>query len=244
MQAAYDDIAWCYDSYWAGSFDAMAWGVLRRLLIPELPTGAAVLDIGCGCGHLTRRLVECGYRVVGVEPSLEMIERMRQRAPGTPVIAGDARALPVRARFDAALFTFDGLNHLLEPGDLDRAFGGAASVLRCGAPFFFDLLIEDAYRHAWHGERAIVADNHVVIVRGAYDASAGEGRTEFIVFTRDGGGWNRRDTHIRQRPYAPEAVAGAAERAGFVSLQWWHAQRDLDLDDPLATGRVFGLART
>jgi SAM-dependent methyltransferase len=242
VMAAYDPIAWCYDRYWADGFDALAWSVWEKLIAPRLAADAAVLDVGCGCGHFTRRLISSGYRVVAAEPSLRMLEHLCRRAPGAAVVAADARALPVRRHFDAVLFTFDGLNHLLSAHDVRSAFGSIAAALRPGGLFFFDLLGEAAYRLAWQGERIITGDDHLIVVRGHYDADSQRASTDVVIFRCIGTDWQRTDSSVHQRCCDRAEIEDAAHRAGFQSLQWWDADNDLALSGPLALGRFFCVA--
>ena len=55
-----------------------------------LPSGARVLDLGCGCGlPATRQLVKAGFKVVGVDHSAVQIERARELVPGATLIQAD-----------------------------------------------------------------------------------------------------------------------------------------------------------
>ncbi|MBL8954430.1 MAG: methyltransferase domain-containing protein [Myxococcaceae bacterium] len=73
LGALFDQVAADYD---AGRPDYPRWlfGGLRAL-----PRGAAVLEVGCGTGQATGRLLERGYRVVAVEPGAQMIAFARAR---------------------------------------------------------------------------------------------------------------------------------------------------------------------
>lgn len=54
-----------------------------------------VLDLGCGAGWLSAQLFERGARVVGVDGSIELIERARADVPGVRFLAHDlAQGLP------------------------------------------------------------------------------------------------------------------------------------------------------
>ncbi len=55
------------------------WSLLRQLA-PAAPR--RVLDLGCGNGFLASKLQQCGYAVVGVDPSPSGIAASRQRCPG------------------------------------------------------------------------------------------------------------------------------------------------------------------
>lgn len=237
--ADYDAVAAVYARYWGGPFHELALGAFDRLVAPALPPAARLLDIGCGCGHLAGLLLARGYHVVGVDASPAMVGCARALAPEARFLAGDARALPLRTRFDAALFTFDGLNHLLTRADLAAAFAAVRQVLRPGARFFFDVLLEDAYRDEWDGSLSLVGDDHACFVRGGYDPATRLGRTELTVFGRANGGWQRSDVTIRQRCHAPDDLLAAARAAGFARLERCHAQTDLGSDAVLARGRLF-----
>ncbi len=74
--------------------------VLDDLDAVGLTTGARVLEIGCGAGHLTARLAERGLRVEAVDSSPAMVEitarRVRERGfqERTNVGTADVHALP------------------------------------------------------------------------------------------------------------------------------------------------------
>lgn len=54
-----------------------------------------VVDLGAGTGKLTRQLVAAGHRVVAVEPSVEMLARLREVVPGATALPGSAEAIPL-----------------------------------------------------------------------------------------------------------------------------------------------------
>jgi trans-aconitate methyltransferase len=68
-----------------------------ELLAPQ--SGERVLDLGCGDGALTRKLVERGCRVVGVDGSEAFVAAARARGIDARVM--DGQALPFESEFDA-----------------------------------------------------------------------------------------------------------------------------------------------
>ena len=51
-----------------------------------LPSGARVLDLGCGTGSpISQALIERGFNVYGVDASPMMVAAFRARFPGVPV---------------------------------------------------------------------------------------------------------------------------------------------------------------
>ncbi len=75
--------------------------------------GEKILDLGCGDGALTERIVEAGADVVAVDSSAEMIEAARLRGLNAHVVNGDA--LPFSAEFDA-VFSNAALHWMLDQG--------------------------------------------------------------------------------------------------------------------------------
>jgi SAM-dependent methyltransferase len=88
--------------FWRAAGATMAEADLEVVLglLPKAP--AAVLDVPCGDGRLTRPLAAAGYTATGVDISRPEIAHARELANGTACFeAGDLRALPAVGRFDA-----------------------------------------------------------------------------------------------------------------------------------------------
>lgn len=52
--------------------------------------GTLAVDLGCGNGGLTGKLIERGYRVIGVDASVPMLALARERHPDTTFLQADA----------------------------------------------------------------------------------------------------------------------------------------------------------
>lgn len=61
--------------------------------------GERILDLGCGDGVLTQKLVEAGADVLGLDPQEDMLAAAR--AKGVNVMQGDGQALAFESEFDA-----------------------------------------------------------------------------------------------------------------------------------------------
>jgi trans-aconitate methyltransferase len=107
-------------------------------LLAPLP-GERILDLGCGDGVLTRKLVDGGCDVVGVDSSAEMIAAAR--ALGLDARVMDGHALQFDGEFDAVLSNavlhwlkqpqrvVDGVWRALKPGGrFVGEFGGHGNV--------------------------------------------------------------------------------------------------------------------
>lgn len=92
--------------------------------------GERILDLGCGDGSLTLRLVEAGAEVVAVDAAPDMVRAARERGIDAHCI--DARALPFHASFDA-VFT-NAVLHWIRDG-MEHVLARVAQALRPGGRF-------------------------------------------------------------------------------------------------------------
>ncbi|MFL0174345.1 class I SAM-dependent methyltransferase [Mycobacterium sp. SMC-13] len=69
-----------------------------------ITAGAKVLDVGCGPGALTARLLAMGAEVAAIDPSPPFVDAIQKRFPALDARLGTAEELPyATATFDAAL---------------------------------------------------------------------------------------------------------------------------------------------
>ena len=99
-----------------GGFVAELGGAALDLLDPQ--PGEHILDVGCGEGTLTRKIIERGASLLGVDNSPEMIAAAR--AAGIDAVLMDAADMPFSAEFDAA-FSNATLHWVLEKEQAARA---------------------------------------------------------------------------------------------------------------------------
>ena len=86
----------------------------------------SIVDLGCGPGNLARQLVELGHAIVGVDPSLKMLQGMKSKA--LPAVCGNAEEIPLRSNsFDVV--TAAQAFHWFDPS---RALPEIGRVLRDG----------------------------------------------------------------------------------------------------------------
>lgn len=135
----YDDEALRYDASRGGEPRAGAAADAVDLLLPQGP--CRVLDIACGTGIVTRRLLRSDRTVVGVDRSRGMLGLAGRRVPGG-VVRGDATRLPfVSGGVDAVVIVW--LLHLLPHPE--SVLAEAARVLRPGGVLITTVDKNDAY---------------------------------------------------------------------------------------------------
>ena len=102
-----------------------------ELLNPQ--PGERVLDLGCGDGVLTQKLVDAGCRVVGIDASQAFV--LAARARGLDARMADARALEFEKEFDAVFS--NAVLHWIR--DADSVLSSVHRALRPGGRFVAEL---------------------------------------------------------------------------------------------------------
>jgi SAM-dependent methyltransferase len=245
----YDPFAWLYTTYWGEEFHKQSLAVLDRLLLRNLPHGAAVLDLCCGDGRMSQQLARQGFHVIGLDGSDQMLVYAQQRAPNVEFILADARSFSLPERFDAVVSTFDSLNHVRQATELAAVFRNVFACLKAPGLFAFDLNREEAYRDLWARTSHTIDKHAVSIARGSYSSRTRLARCDVTLFrpartSRTFAAlktWERSDFRLTQRYHPESEVTKALAAAGFgVEL---HDARNLGMKGDIGFGRSFYLGR-
>jgi ubiquinone/menaquinone biosynthesis C-methylase UbiE len=127
QRALFDGIAERYEAYRPGY---PAHVVEFIIATTGLAPGAAVLEIGCGTGQLTKRMAGSGFRLTAIDIGASMIDAARRRLPG----AEASFQVTAFEDLDAADASFDlvissAAFHWIDP---EIAFTKSARLLRPG----------------------------------------------------------------------------------------------------------------
>jgi len=127
-----------FDSHGAvNAYDVFTPDTNERLIdmivrLSGLPSGARVVDLGCGSGVFTNLLQRRGYRCSGVDLSPKMIAIAQTKFSGIDFIEGDIERLPFAdASFDGVMLS--GVLHHLP--DRSRCAAEVFRILRPGGKF-------------------------------------------------------------------------------------------------------------
>jgi SAM-dependent methyltransferase len=242
--SSYDDIAGMYHALWADWYFPAAKPGLERLFFSKVPAGARVLDVCCGSGHVTKELVARGYQVTGIDSSPALIAQAQKDLPEIDLRVQDARAIQLATHYDAALSTFDSLNHIMCIDELREAFEGVHSVLVPGGLFVFDMNLEQAYLSDDQRWTVDVKDQSVGLVRGTYNRREKKASTEIIWFVKTGADnlWQQHRSVVEQRCYTQMDIVAALGDADFHKIEANPAE-NVGITSELGFGRIFFVAR-
>ncbi len=228
-RSAYDDFAWIYSKYWGPGAVALEMPVLERLLLQDVTPGARILDVCCGTGQIAGRLIERGFRVTGVDNSQVMLLFASENAPLGDFLLADARSFSLDHQCDAAISTFESLNHMQSLEDLAAVFAHVHRALKPRGRFYFDLNTDEGLRARWNGEMTIHDEGRTCRIRLGYSPETWLGRMH-ITISQDGLGTPAHEFDIFERHFPPEDVRRALGEAGFAEVKTYHSTRDLGLE--------------
>jgi ubiquinone/menaquinone biosynthesis C-methylase UbiE len=132
MSISFDRIASRYDATrgFPPEVDARLGAAFHQ--VAGLPNGTRLLEIGVGTGRIAIPIISAGYRYIGVDLSLKMMARLRERLPPSrdvALVCGDATRLPLHnASVDGAVAVH--VFHLI--AGWERAIAELQRVIRPG----------------------------------------------------------------------------------------------------------------
>ena len=195
------------------------WLVIATYLADLIPSrDFRHVDIGCGTGKLTKKLIQHGWNSVGVDLSLPMLRTARRGGIVPEVVSADMRALPFSGQFDYATCLFDSLNFMLSPEDLNRAVRQIARASTDDALFYFDVVTERMVLE-FFADRKWTEDNGQFSTtwEGRYDPETRVSSTQIDVH----GGPS---VCMRERAHTTEEIEHALADAGYTVLGMFDAR--------------------
>jgi SAM-dependent methyltransferase len=189
------DLAYVFDQDYGFHAEVCAPGILT-LLEPVRARRGLVLEIGCGSGLLTKRLVQAGHRVIATDASPAMLDLTRDAVRG----AEDIRLLvlpddPIPA-VDAIVGIGHALNYLADAAAVRRGLAAFADALSPGGMLAVDLCdLEWGTARQDAAAQGRVGDDWAIVTRFSRPAPDRFDR-DLTTFVRDAdGSYRREDEH-------------------------------------------------
>ena len=230
-------LAAAYNRLIGPKLPAQVMPVCEALLLPGLPAGAAILELGCGTGHLAQALLARGFAVTGLDLALEMLAHASANAPRGRFLAADMRQFALPPVYDAGL-VIGSLGCLASAAELGAVFANLHRALRPGA----SLLLEVFLPGACGGERLYthVGEDLAMVLRESHLASGNRSSTAVTVLERRGG-WQRWDGDWEETYPSEADLRAALAAAGFAAPRFYEGWQDLGC--PELAERTFVVAR-
>ena len=226
----YDPFAGLYEQQYASYRDDLHfYAGLAEQVGAGSERGGRVLEVGAGTGRVSHHLARRGVRVLGLEPSAEMLARARsisaQAAPGSVVpefVQGDAAGFGSSERFALVIAPFNALMHLYTPAEQLAALQNLRAHLAPGGRFAFDLYVPrfsgmNVLRHEGETFFGPGGERRDLFFLQRHDPAQQRLTTEYFAdTTRPGGELRREHFTLTQRYYTRFEMEWLLRCAGFA----------------------------
>jgi SAM-dependent methyltransferase len=189
-------------------------------------TSGLVVDLCCGTGAMTRRLKACGYDMIGVDSSNEMLQQaIAKEREGILYLCQDMREFELYGTVRAIVCLCDSMNYMQNKADMRQVFQLVNNYLDPQGVFIFDLNTIYKYQNVL-GDTVIGEnrDEGSFIWENYYDAATQQNTSELTLFIPEGHGLYRKyeESH-QQRGYPVETIKTWIEEAGLELLATYDA---------------------
>ena len=245
--ASYESFARVYDLF-MDNIPYEEWcSYLRQLLLHYGVDGGLVLELGCGTGSMTELLSGCGYDMIGVDNSMDMLEiaMEKRNESGSDILylLQDMRDFELYGTVRAVVSVCDSMNYITDEDDLLQVFRLVNNYLDLDGIFIFDM--NTVYKYEEILADSVIAENREessFIWENWYDEESHINEYDLTLFIREDGGLYEKyeETHY-QKAYDLEAVTELLKQAGMEMVAVYDA---FTMEPPAKTSeRIYVVAR-
>ncbi len=207
-----------------------------------------VLDLACGTGTITEKLLEKGYDVTGVDLSEEMLavaaEKLSRRGYNIPLFTQDMAELAIDETFDAVTIFCDSLNYVVDENDVKETFARVYHHLNEGGLFFFDVHSLFKIHEIFIDKTFTVDEEEIALIWNCFAGETPntvEHEMTFFVQDEQEDYYHRFDEIHIQRTFSTETYEQWLEEVGFqvISITSDYGDSEVEKDSE----RIFFVAR-
>jgi len=227
--------------------DYKEWGKYIISLLKEYYVNEGlVLELGCGTGNICEILAKCGYDVIGIDNSPEMLgvanEKKTESGRDILYLNQDMREFELYGTVKAIVANCDSINYITDKKDLVKVFKLVNNYLDPKGVFIFDLNTE--YKYKCIGDSVIAENREDIsfIWENEYLPNKKINRYDLTLFIKelDGRYLKHEETHL-QKAYSLEEIKEALVKAGMEYVQSYDAfTRNSPKED---SDRIYIIAR-
>lgn len=239
---AYDNIGKTYDITRRASPEITKQLVMLLHPIQE----GSYIDIACGSGNYTQALASNGITIEGIDVSLEMLNKARNKYPSIKFYQGDSQSLPFENDFYSGAICTLATHHF---SDVIQAFREAYRVINKGAKYIIFTSTPEQMKHYWlcHYFPKMMEDAmnkmldfekiKALLIKAGFSTIQ---KKPFFVTE------SLQDFFLQSGKYRPEIYLDKRVRDGISSFHLSADQNELNsglqmLENDIKTGRINGI---
>jgi 2-polyprenyl-3-methyl-5-hydroxy-6-metoxy-1,4-benzoquinol methylase len=184
----------------------------------------AILDIGCGTGRHSIELARRGYRVKGIDLSVSMLAKAREKATASNVVVdfqqADARNLNFQGQYELVIMLCEAGFSLMESDEMNFAIlKNAVEALKSGGKIIFTCL--NALYPLYHSVKDLVEGGTKGIYEGNFNVMQFR---DYSTYTLTGDDGKEMNLSCNERYYAPSEITFMLRLLGINNVEIFGSQ--------------------
>ncbi|MHA2169062.1 MAG: class I SAM-dependent DNA methyltransferase [Candidatus Kariarchaeaceae archaeon] len=237
-----------YDMFWDDF--SPSYSQIMKLLESSTLKNRSVLDLFCGTGRLTHKLLEAGYQVIGIDSSEHMLSIARNRnkefieASKASFVLSEATSFTLDSKVSVVLATYDSINHLPDILAFQKCMSSIWTALDQGGLLIFDLNTKRGLK-SWNFIDLEDGDDVTFVMHGKYDGDSDQAYTKVIGFKQRDDDWYEKFEEIMFNTiFKLEDIKDQLLAKGFNNV-YFTKENDLfrKINEPEKELRVFVIAQ-
>ncbi len=182
-----------------------------------------ILDLGCGTGTLTKIMSERGFDMTGVDSSLSMLNKAREKDENSLYLSQDMTEFELYGTMGAIISSLDCVNYILDENDLLKTFSLVHNYLDYDGMFIFDINTPYKLKKVLGGNCYTYDENGIFYVwESFYDKK--EKLCDFYLtfFTEDEeGAFSKITEEQTERAWSLKKLKTLLKKAGFTHINFY-----------------------
>lgn len=179
-----------------------------------------LLDLACGTGSLSIELSRCGYEVIGVDYSPEMLsiamEKSFKEEQKILFLCQDIRELDLYGTIDVAVSALDSINHITNKKDVQKVFDKVSLFLDPDGVFIFDMNSIYKHREVLSNNTFIIDEDDIYCAwQNSFDEKTNTVDITLDFFEHENGVYYRSGESFSERAYSIEETKEMLLKAGL-----------------------------
>ena len=166
----------------------------------------SILELGCGTGNISTRLVKKGLNVDAADVSPEMLKIASQKPFKPKLFRADVLS-PIKKKYDFILLLFDSMNYLLKDEEILQLFENVQQSLNDDGMFIFDISTKKNCEKNFDGFIDIKdSEDEYIVHQSDLDYSSNIQTTKLTFFLKKGYLFTREDEIHKQKIYKADKI--------------------------------------
>ena len=181
-----------------------------------------VIDLACGTGVMSEKLINKGFDVIGIDASVEMLSfaqnRLFKYSKDLSLINAKMQDFSLEIKADGCICCLDSINHLTDENDVLKTFINIYNSLNDNGVFIFD--VNSVYKHrTFLNNQTYVFDEEDFFLSWDNELVDNDKvRIMLDFFVYNGVNYDRFSEEFCERAYSEETLKNMLYGAGFKNI--------------------------